>query len=92
MESSGSNDTPNIDELLYSINTIHRFQELTPIQPRYSEEWIRKHLNLLDDISLLLVTESLSDVVATTFTQKTNSIKIKFARNSAIKISINYVN
>lgn len=40
---------------------------------------------------MLLVTESQSDVVATTFTQTQNSIKVEFARNSAVKISTNYI-
>ena len=40
----------------------------------------------------MLVTESQSDVVATTFTQTQNSIKIEFARNSAVKISADYIN
>lgn len=71
---------------------MHRFQELALIQPTYSEERIKKHLNLLDGIALLLVTESQSDVVATAFTQTPNSIKVEFARNSALKISTNYVN
>lgn len=71
---------------------MHRFQELALTQPTYSEERIKKHLNLLDGIALLLVTESQSDVVATAFTQTPNSIKVDFARNSAVKISTNYVN
>lgn len=33
-----------------------------------------------------------SDVVATTFTQTQNSIKVEFANNSAVKISANYIN
>lgn len=41
---------------------------------------------------MLLVTESQSDVVATTFTQTQNSIKIEFARNSAIQTSADYIN
>lgn len=71
---------------------LHRFQEFAPIQPTYLDERIKKHLNLLDGIALLLVTESQSDVVATTFTQTQNSIKIEFARNSAVKISADYIN
>lgn len=71
---------------------MYRFQELAPIQPMYSKARIKKHLDLLDGIALLLITDSLSDVVATAFTQTTNSIKVEFARNSAIKISPNYVN
>ena len=41
---------------------------------------------------MLLVTESKSDVVATTFTQTQNSIKIELAQNSAVKISADYIN
>ena len=62
------------------------------IQPTsYLDKRIKKYLNLLDGIALLLVTESQSDVVATTFTQTQNSIKIEFARNSAVKISTDYI-
>ena len=72
---------------------MHRFQELAPTQPTYNnDERIRKHLNLLDGIALLLVTESQSDVVATAFTQTENSVKVEFARNSAVKICTDYVN
>ena len=71
---------------------LRRFQELTPIQPVHSNERIKKHLNFLDGISLLLVTESQSDVVATTFIQTQSNIKIEFARNSAVKIPTDYIN
>lgn len=43
-------------------------------------------------MALLLVTESQSDVVATAFTQISNSIKVEFAQNSAVKIFTKYVN
>lgn len=49
-------------------------------------------MNLLDGIALLLVTESQSDVVATTFTQTQSDIKTEFARNSAVKIPVDYIN
>lgn len=71
---------------------LRRFQELAPVQPVSSNERIKKHLNLLDGIALLLVTESQSDVVATTFTQTQSNIKIEFARNSAVKIPVDYIN
>lgn len=71
---------------------IHRFQELAPTQPTYSDERIKKHLNLLDGIALLLVTESHSNFVATAFTQTPDCIKVEFARNSAVKISTDYIN
>lgn len=71
---------------------LHRFQEFAPVQPVHRNERIKKHLNLLDGIALLLVTESQSDVVATTFTQTQSNIKIEFARNSAVKIPADYIN
>lgn len=71
---------------------LRRFQELAPVQPVHRNERIKKHLNLLDGIALLLVTESQSDVVATTFTQTQSNIKIEFARNSAVKIPADYIN
>lgn len=40
---------------------------------------------------MLLVTESQSDVVATTFTQTQSNIKIEFARNSAVKVPSDYI-
>lgn len=57
----------------------------------YHDKEIKKHLNLLDGIVLLLLTESQSDVVATTFIQTQNSIMIEFARNSAVKVPADYV-
>lgn len=71
---------------------MHRFQELAPIQPSYSDERIKKHLNLLDGIAVLPVTEPQSDVVATASTQTPDSITVEFARHSAVKISTDYVN
>lgn len=71
---------------------LRRFQELAPVQPVYRNERIKKHLNLLNGIALLLVTESQSDVVATTFTQTQSDIKIEFARNSAVNIPADYIN
>lgn len=70
---------------------MQRFQKLAPTQPSYHNERIKNHFNLLDGIALLLVTESQSDVVATTFTQTQNNIKVEFARNSAVKICPDYV-
>ena len=71
---------------------MHPFQELDPTQFTYNDERTKKHFNMLDGIALLLVTESQSDVVATAFTQTQNSIKVEFARNSAVKTSIDYIN
>lgn len=69
---------------------LHRFLELAPIQPEHRDISIKKHLNLLDGIALLLVTESQADIVATTLTQTSSNIKIEFARNSVVKIPADY--
>lgn len=76
---------------MYSISTLRRFQELAPTQPNHCDERIKKHLNLLDGIALLLVTDSHSDVVATSYIQTDNRITINVARNSAAKISSDYI-
>lgn len=76
---------------MYSISMLRRFQELVPTQSNYCDERIKKHLNLLDGIALLLVTDSHSDVVATSYIQTKNRITIKFARNSAAKTSSDYI-
>lgn len=52
-------------------------------------EHIKKELNLLDGVALLLVTDS--GIVATTITQISSNMKIEFAKNSATKISEDYI-
>lgn len=85
-------DATSIDELIYLISTLHRFQKPASIQPAHYNERIKKRLDVLDGIALLLVTDSPSDTVATTSTQRQSSITIRFATNSAVKISADYIN
>lgn len=72
---------PTFDEKVYALSKIvhqvkflkNRSDEYTPLQ--------RKHLGLLDDISLLLVTESPSDVAAVSFEQRPTEIIFYYAKN-----------
>lgn len=76
---------------MYVISTLRRFQEPVQTKPNHCDERIKKHLNLLDGIALLLVTNSHSDVVATSYVQTQNRIRINFARESAANIPGDYI-
>ena len=76
---------------LYKKHTAPLSRAYPPTQTVYHGKEIKKHLNLLDGIAVLLLTESQLDVVATTFIQTHNSIMIEFARNSAVKAPVDYI-
>lgn len=72
---------PSFDEKVYALSKIvHQVKFRNNRSDKYTDSQ-RKHLRLLDDIALLLVTESGSDVAAVSFEQRPTEVIFYFAKN-----------
>src|SRR5271156_2873240 len=67
-------------ELAYALSETRYIRQHAPTVPILSDIQ-RKHLNLLDGIALLLVTEDRSDVAAVSFLHTSKSIEFYYAKN-----------
>ena len=68
------------DRLVYIVSSIRRTRQYVPPAPLLS--WNRKkHLNMLDAIALLLVTEDKGDVAAVSFLHNSTSIRFYYTKN-----------
>ena len=67
-------------ELAYALSETRYVREHAPTVPILSDIQ-RKHLDLLDGIALLLVTEHRSDVAAVSFLHTSTSIEFYYAKN-----------
>jgi hypothetical protein len=77
-----SANLPRFDnELVYALSCVRYIREHAPAKPAEITATQRKHLNLLDGIALLLVTEDKSDVAAASFLQKSKTINFFYAKN-----------
>ena len=77
-----SANLPRFDnELVYALSCVRYIREHAPAKPAEITATQRKHLNLLDGIALLLVTEDKSDVAAVSFLQNSKSINFFYAKN-----------
>lgn len=69
------------DEKVYALSKIvHKVKFRNNRSEKYTSSQ-RKHLRLLDDIALLMVTESGSDVAAVSFEQRATEVNFYFAKN-----------
>jgi hypothetical protein len=75
MSSSEPRPSPSYDELVHVLSCVVRNHEQAPTQSWVSDPK-KKHLNLLNAITLLLVVEDKGDVVAVLLIQKLTSIEL----------------
>jgi hypothetical protein len=75
------------NELVYALSCVRCIREHAPTEPATTTTTQRKHLNLLDGIALLLVTEDKSDVAAVSFLQTSKSIEFLYAKNRPCTVS-----
>lgn len=68
-------------EQLYVLANITHVRDYSPTVPDTNSPEQQKHLRLLDDIALLLITQATSDVAAVTFEQTPNAIVFYFSKN-----------
>lgn len=72
---------PSFDQKVYALSKIvHRVKFQNNRSDHYTTTQ-RKHLRLLDDIALLLVTQSASDVAAVAFEQRQGTVVFYYAKN-----------
>lgn len=83
----------SFNEKVYALSKIvHRVKFRNNHSEKYTPSQ-RKHLRLLDDIALLLVTESSSDVAAVSFERRSTEIIFYFAKNRpATGQELKYIN
>ncbi|KAH0556571.1 hypothetical protein GP486_005574 [Trichoglossum hirsutum] len=68
------------DQLVYLLSNLQHIQQHIPSVPEPKGNQ-KKHLNLLDRIALLLVTEDKGDVAAVSFVHTSTSIEFYYAKN-----------
>jgi hypothetical protein len=68
------------DQLVYLLSNLRHIRQHVPSVPEPTANQ-RKHLNLLDGIALLLVTEGKGDVAAVSFVHTSTSIEFYYAKN-----------
>src|SRR6266516_6255915 len=73
-------------ELVYVLFCVRYIREHAPTKPAITPTQ-SKHLNLLNGIALLLVTEDKSDVAAVSFRQTSTSIDFFYAKNRPCTVS-----
>jgi hypothetical protein len=89
--SASSGAVPSVDELVFALSSTSHVREPVPIQPLLTCTQ-KKHLNLLDGIALLLVTEDKADAAAVSSRLTPTSIEFFYAKNRPCTMSMkNYV-
>lgn len=81
LPSCSSSDPVQFADQLYVLANITHVRDYSPTVPDTNSPEQQKHLRLLDDIALLLITQSTSDVAAVTFEQTSNAIVFYFSKN-----------
>ena len=78
----------DLDALIYVFSTLRHMREHAPTAMTKPHAMKRNHLNLLNDIALLLVTKARGDVAAVTLRQTSNSITFYYAKNHPCENSL----
>jgi hypothetical protein len=68
------------DELAFALSSIRYIREHAPTAPKLANKH-RRHLDLMDGIALLLVTDDQADVAAVSLMQTSTSINFYYAKN-----------
>jgi hypothetical protein len=68
------------DQLVYLLSNLRHIRQHVPPVPKWMDNQ-KKHLNLLDGIALLLVTEGKGDVAAVSFVHTSTSIEFYYSKN-----------
>lgn len=71
----------DVDRQIYTLATLYHMKEYYPAQPPESNDFESKHLQLLNDIALLLVHKEQGDVAAVSMAMSSGRIDFYYAKN-----------